>query len=79
MNHKIKSTLTGVLVALSFIAGGNVLGDAPINSHVATTIESSASPAEAGVTDAASAERRTQRVRHHISMPYFSFGNVFPK
>jgi hypothetical protein len=79
MNHKIKSTLTGTLVALSFVVGGNIVGDAPISTQLATAKESSASAAEAGVTDAASTERRTQRVRRHISMPYFSFGNVFPK
>jgi hypothetical protein len=79
MNHKIKSTFTGVLVALSFVGGGNLLGDAPITTQVATTTKSSASTAEAGVMDSANTERRTKSVRRHISMPYFSFGNVFPK
>jgi hypothetical protein len=79
MNHKIKSTLTGVLVAVSFVGAGNILGDAPISTNVAVTAKSSATPAEASVMDAASIERRAQHVRRQISMPYFSFGNVFPK
>jgi hypothetical protein len=77
MNHKIRSTMTGVLVALSFAIGGGILGDAPIQTNLTNADDSNAIPSN--VTTPSESNVHDQRVRRHIGMPYFSFGNVFPK
>jgi hypothetical protein len=79
MNHKIRSTVTGILVAMSFVTASSFLGDAPTNMNTSNTADSSLETSENSVTDVGNADSRDQRVRRYISMPYFSFGNVFPK
>ena len=32
MNHKVKNTMTGVLVALSFVTASGLLGQAPVST-----------------------------------------------
>jgi hypothetical protein len=79
MNHKIRSTMAGLFVAFSFALGGSMLGEAPVHAHLADEAQSNASGADASVTTPSESHHHDQRVRRHINMPYFSFGNVFPK
>jgi hypothetical protein len=78
MNHKIRSTMAGLFVAISFALGGSILGEAPVHTHLANDAKSNVSGSDASVTTP-SDNHHDQRVRRHINMPYFSFGNVFPK
>lgn len=77
MNHKVKSTMTGVLVALSFVTTSGLLGNRPLTTQT-TNI---AHTAELAVTDVSqdASKAHDKRLRRHLSMPYFSFSRVLPK
>lgn len=78
MNHKVKSTMAGVLVALGFISTSGLIGQAPI----AIEAKRDTIAYNEDISVSAVAETRSshdQRLRRQLSMPYFSFGRVLPK
>jgi hypothetical protein len=79
MNHKVKSTVAGVLVALGFVSTSGLLGQAPI--AVEANRNTIAYNEEISVTNTAAetSNSHDQRLRRQLSMPYFSFGRVLPK
>jgi hypothetical protein len=78
MNHKVKSTVTGVLVALSFVTTSGLLGQAPIDVNAGKNIPYTA---QLDVMDASqdASKAHDKRLRRQLSMPYFSFSRVLPK
>jgi hypothetical protein len=78
MNHKVKSTVTGVLVALSFVTTSGLLGQAPIAADADNNIPYTA---QLDVMDASqdASKAHDKRLRRQLAMPYFSFSRVLPK
>lgn len=81
MNHKVKNTMTGVLVALSFVTASGLLGQAPVSTIAKSDIDNIAYTAQLDVMDASrdASKAHDQRLRRQLSMPYFSFSHVLPK
>ena len=81
MNHKAKSTMTGILVALSFVTTSGLLGQEPITANTSSTLTNIAYTAKLDVMDASQDASRAhdKRLRRQLSMPYFSFSRVLPK
>jgi hypothetical protein len=81
MNHKLKSTMTGVLVSLSIVATSGLLGHEPIAAKADSNASNIAYTAQLEVTDASQEASKAQdlRLRRQLSMPYFSFSRVLPK
>jgi hypothetical protein len=77
MNHKVKSTMTGILVALSIVTTGGLLGQEPVVNQG----ENIAYATDLGVMDASqdASKAHDKRLRNQLSMPYFSFSRVLPK
>ena len=81
MNHKIKSTITGVLVALSFITASGLLGKEPITACAQSSVDNIAHaiPLDVTVASQDADEIDNQRLRRQLAMPYFSFSRGLPK
>jgi len=81
MNHKVKSTMTGILVALSFITTSGILGQQPIAPTVELNLNNIPYTAQVDVRDASqdASKAHDKRLRHQLSMPYFSFSRALPK
>lgn len=81
MNHKVKNTMTGVLVALSFVTTSGLLGQAPIATTAKSDDNNIAYTAQMDVMDASqdASKAHDKRLRRQLSMPYFSFSHVLPK
>lgn len=81
MNHKVKNTMTGVLVALSFVTTSGLLGQDPITATAKSDDNNIAYTAQLDVMDASQDESMAhdKRLRRQLSMPYFSFSQVLPK
>ncbi|MEO6173118.1 MAG: hypothetical protein ABIP02_08370 [Arenimonas sp.] len=81
MNHKVKNTMTGVLVALSFVTTSGLLGQEPVINNVKSGGSNIAYVAQLDVMDASrdASKAHDQRLRRQLSMPYFSFSRVLPK
>lgn len=81
MNHKVKNTMTGVLVALSFVTTSGLLGQEPIQASAETSADNIAYTAQLDVMDASQDASKAHdiRLRRQLSMPYFSFSRVLPK
>ena len=81
MNHKIKSTMTGILVALSFVTTSGILGQEPIASNVELDLNNIPYTAQVDVMDASqdASKAHDKRLRRQLSMPYFSFSRALPK
>ena len=80
MNHKVKNTMTGVLVALSFVTTSGLLGQEPIAASAKSDVNI-AYTAQLDVMDASQEADKAhdKRLRRQLSMPYFSFSRVLPK
>jgi len=81
MNHKVKNTMTGVLVALSFLTTSGLLGQEPMTANAMSSADNIAYTAQLDVTDASqnASKAHDKRLRRQLSMPYFSFSQVLPK
>jgi len=81
MNHKIKSTVTGVLVALSFITTSGLLGQEPVAKSAESSLNNIAyaAPLDVTATSQDTGKSDNQRLRRQLAMPYFSFSRVLPK
>ena len=81
MNHKVKNTMTGVLVALSFVTTSGLLGQATVSTIAKPDIDNIAYTAQLDVMDASqdASKAHDKRLRRTLSMPYFSFSHVLPK
>lgn len=81
MNHKVKSTMTGILVSLSFVTASGLLGQEPLTANLASNDNNIAYVAKLDVTDTSqdASKAHDKRLRRHLAMPYFSFGHVLPK
>ncbi|HNV83404.1 MAG TPA: hypothetical protein PLF92_03525 [Arenimonas sp.] len=81
MNHKVKSTMTGILVALSFVTTSGLLGQEPVATNVEPSPANIAYVADLDVMDASqeASKAHDKRLRRQLSMPYFSFSRVLPK
>jgi len=81
MNHKAKSTMTGILVALSFVTTSGLLGQEPIAANTGSTLTNIAYTAKLDVMDVSqdASKAHDKRLRRQLSMPYFSFSRVLPK
>ncbi len=81
MNHKVKNTMTGVLVALSFVTTSGLLGQDPVTANAKSGAENIAYTAQLNVMDASqdASKAHDKRLRRQLSMPYFSFSHVLPK
>ena len=81
MNHKVKNTMTGVLVALSFVSTSGILGQDPIASNAKSDGDNIAYTAQLNVMSASqeASKAHDKRLRRQLSMPYFSFSHVLPK
>ncbi len=81
MNHKLKSTMTGILVALSFVTTSGILGQEPIATGVELNLNNIPYTAKVDVMDASqdASKAHDKRLRRQLSMPYFSFSRALPK
>lgn len=81
MNHKVKSTMTGILVALSFVTTSGILGQEPIAKGVELNLNNIPHTAQVDVMDASqdASKAHDKRLRRQLSMPYFSFSRALPK
>ena len=81
MNHKVKSTMTGILVALSFVTTSGILGQEPIASTVELDLDNIPYTAQVDVMDTSQDASRAhdKRLRRQLSMPFFSFSRALPK
>ena len=81
MNHKIKSTITGMLVALSFVATSGLLGNDPAAASVELGLVNIPYTAQVNVMDASqdASKAHDKRLRRQLSMPFFSFSRALPK
>lgn len=81
MNHKVKSTMTGVLVALSFVTTSGLLGQEPVITDVESDLDTIPYTAQLDVMDASqdASKAHDKRLRNQLSMPYFSFSRVLPR
>lgn len=81
MNHKVKSTMTGILVALSFVTTSGILSQEPIASSVELDLNNIPYTAQVDVMDASqdASKAHDKRLRRQLSMPYFSFSRALPK
>lgn len=81
MNHKFKSTMTGILVALSFVTASGLLGQEPIATDVELDLNNIPYTAKVDVMDASqdASKAHDKRLRRQLSMPYFSFSRALPK
>ena len=81
MNHKIKSTMTGILVAISFIITSGVLGQEPIAPSDESSLGNIPYTSQVDVMDASqdASKAHDKRLRRQLSMPYFSFSRALPK
>lgn len=79
MNHKVKSTITGMLVALSFLTASGLLGNEP--ASVEFTVSNIPYTAQVDVMDASqdASKAHDKRLRRQLSMPFFSFSRALPK
>ncbi len=81
MNHKVKSTMTGILVALSFLTTSGLLGNEPVAASVELGLNNIPHTAQVNVMDASqdASKAHDKRLRRHLSMPFFSFSRALPK
>ncbi len=81
MNHKVKSTITGILVALSFVTTSGLLGNEPVAANVELDLNNIPYTAQVNVMDASqdASKAHDKRLRRQLSMPYFSFSHALPK
>jgi hypothetical protein len=81
MNHKVKSTMTGILVALSFVTTSGILGQEPIANGVELDLNNIPYTAQVDVMDASqdASKAHDKGLRRQLSMPYFSFSRALPK
>lgn len=81
MNHKVKNTMTGILVALGFVTASGFLGQEPVVTNANLPINNIAYVSNLDVMDASqdASREHDQRLRRQLSMPYFSFSRVLPK
>jgi hypothetical protein len=81
MNNKVKSTMTGILVALSFVTASGILGQEPIAPSVELDLSNIPYTAQVDVMDASqdASKAHDKRLRRQLSMPYFSFSRALPK
>jgi hypothetical protein len=81
MNHKVKSTMTGVLVALSFVTTSGLLGQDPVTAKADSGLNNIAYTAQLDVMDSSQAASKAhdKRLRRQLAMPYFSFSRALPK
>jgi len=80
MNHKVKSTMTGVLVALSFVTASGFLGQEPLVAKVESDLNNIAYTAQLDVMETSqdASKAHDKRLRRQLAMPYFSFSRVLP-
>ena len=81
MNHKVKSTMTGILVALSFLTTSGLLGNEPVAAGVELDLNNIPYTAQVDVMDASqdASKAHDKRLRRQLSMPFFSFSRALPK
>lgn len=81
MNHKVKSTMTGMLVVLSFLTASGLLGNELATASVESRAGNIPYTAEINVMDASqdASKAHDKRLRRQLSMPFFSFSRALPK
>lgn len=81
MNHKVKSTITGMLVAISFLTASGLLSKDPATASVESRASNIPYTAQVDVMDASqdASQAHDKRLRRQLSMPFFSFSRALPK
>jgi len=80
MPSKLRSTTTGLFVALTFAAATALVGEpVPAPATIGSMSLERAVAAPALAPEDAPATQKRRSVRLNLSMPYYSFGRLLPR